>query len=87
MRDMLPSQALVLINSFPFSAKEYERAKAIVQTKYGKTSEVVNAHIPWMMSLPTINGISTTKIHYFYERLVNSVQSLGIWDKLKVRYE
>jgi Protein of unknown function (DUF1759). len=45
LRDMLPTQALALINGPPFTAEEYERAKAILQTKYGKKSEVVNAHI------------------------------------------
>ena len=82
MRDMLPTQALALINGLPFTAEGYERAKAILQTKYGKTSEVVNAHIQRIMSLPTIHGAGATKIHDFYETLVNSVQSLETMGKL-----
>jgi hypothetical protein len=34
------------------------------------------------MALPTINGSSPTKIHEFYETLINNVQSLETMGKL-----
>ncbi|XP_066932338.1 uncharacterized protein [Clytia hemisphaerica] len=82
LRDMLTSQPLSLINWLPFNAEGYERAKTILQSKYGTSSEVVNAHIQRIMSLPLIQETSTTKIHDFYEVLVNSIQSLETMGKL-----
>ena len=82
LRDMLSNQPLSMINGLPFNAEGYERAKTILQSKYGKSSEVVNAHIQRIMSLPLIQGTSTSKIHDFYEVLVNSIQSLETMGKL-----
>ena len=82
LRDMLSNQPLSMINGLPFNAEGYERAKTILQSKYGKSSEVVNAHIQSIMSLPLIQGTSTSKIHDFYEVLVNSIQSLETMGKL-----
>lgn len=79
---MLTNRTLSLVKGLPFTSEGYERAKSILQTKYGKTSEVVNAHIQRIMDLPTINNSSANKINDFYEVLINSVQSLETMGKL-----
>ena len=51
--------------------------------KYGKPSEVANAHVQNMMSLPHINNSNPYKIHEFSEKLLSSVQALETMGKLK----
>ena len=71
------------IDGLPFSSEGYERAKNILKRKYGKPSEVVNAHVENIMSLPTINGFQPNKINEFYEKLLFKVHSLETMGKLQ----
>ena len=71
------------IDGLPFTVQGYERAKCILQTKYGRPSEVANAHIQSIISLPTIHGTNPGKIHEFYEKLVTNVQALETIGKLR----
>ena len=82
LKEMLPPQAKSLVDGLPFDTEGYERAKSILNTKYGKTSEVVNAHVQAIMNLPTIPGTNPIRIHNFYEKLVTHVQSLETMGKL-----
>ena len=61
----------------------YERAKHILKSKYGKPSEVINAHVQSIMALPHIRGASPSKIHEFYMKLLPSVQALESMGKLR----
>ena len=79
---MLKPKVRVLVDGLPFTTEGYERAKNIHKTKYGKDSEVANAHIQSLISLPTITS-SNQKIKEFYEKLVTHVQALGTVGKLK----
>lgn len=83
LRESLPKQALCLVNGLPFTAEGYERSKNILRTKYGKTSEVVNAHIQHILNLTTINGTNTSRIHELFETLTNNVQALETLGRLK----
>ena len=51
--------------------------------KYGKQSEVANAHVQNIMSLTHINDSNPYKIHEFSEKLLSSVQALETMGKLK----
>ena len=51
-------------------------------TKYGKPSEVANAHFQNIMS-PQINNANPQKIHEFSETLLCSVQALDTMGKIK----
>ena len=44
------------LEGLPFTEEGNERTKHILTTKYGKESEIVNAHITNIMSLPVIYG-------------------------------
>lgn len=79
---MMSPKPRTLIDGLPFSTEGYERAKAILKKKYGKTSEVVNEHVQAIMNLPTIYGSNTTRIHEFYEGLLTHVQSLETMGKV-----
>ena len=56
------------IDGLPFNSKGYTRAKTILMTKYGKPSEVANAHIQCIMGLPVITGTNPTRINEFYDK-------------------
>ena len=71
------------IDSLPFLCEGYERAKHILKRKCRKPSEVGNAYLENIMSLPIINGSQPNKIHEFYEKLLFNVQSLETMGKLQ----
>ena len=81
-KELLVPKVRQTIDGLPFTTEEYERAKQILKTKYGKPSEVVNAHIQNLMSLQSVNGANPVKIHEFYEKLVTHVQILETMGKL-----
>ena len=47
------------------SSEGYEPAKNILKSKYGKSSEVINAHVQEIMGLPVVNGKNPKMIHEF----------------------
>ena len=71
------------IDALPFSSEGYLRAKNILTTKYGKESEIINAHVSNIMSLPTIHGANPTKILVFYETLLPNLQALETMGKIR----
>ena len=83
LKDLVDPKIRKEIDGLPFSFEGYERAKNILKRKYGKPSEVVNAYVESIMSLPTINGSQPNKIHQFYEKLLLNVQSLETMGKLQ----
>ena len=50
------------VDGLPFTTEGYERAKHILKTKYGKSSEVANAHMQCIIGLSTIHGVDPAKI-------------------------
>ena len=82
LKDLLEPKVRTGIDGLPFSIEGYERAKNVLKTKYGKTSEIVNAYFQNIMALPVISGSNTTKIHQFYEKLSFNVQALETLGKL-----
>lgn len=53
-------------------------------TKYGKPTEVSNAHIQNIMLLPQISNSNRHKIHQFSGKLQSSVQVLDTMEKIRV---
>jgi len=64
------------IDGLPFTSEGYQRAKHILKTNYGQTSEIINAYVENILGLPVISGANPAKIHDFYETLLYNVQSL-----------
>ncbi len=83
LRELLVPSARVLIEGLPFTSEGYERAKTILQTKFGQTSEVVTAHIQCIIGLPKIPIADPAKVHKFYETLASHVQTLETLGRLK----
>ena len=83
LKELVHPKIRTEIDGLPFSSEGYERAKNILSRKYGQTSEVVNAYVENIMSLPTISGTQRARIHDFYEKLLFNVQSLETMGKLR----
>ena len=66
----------------PFSSDGYKEAKDISEKKYGINSEIINAHVTQIFSLPVVIRHEVVKIHDFYQKLNLSVQSLKTLKKL-----
>ena len=56
LKELLVSSVRASIDGLPFTTEGYERAKAILKTKYGKPSEVANAHMQCTIGLSTVHG-------------------------------
>ena len=55
------------INGSPFTEEGYENVKAIVEAKYGQSTEIVNAYVKNIMELPIITGTNRRKVKEFYK--------------------
>ena len=70
------------VEALPFTAEGYNRAKAILEDKYGKQSEIVKCYVKEIVELPYITCANPRKIAEFYEKLFHSVQALETIGKL-----
>ena len=84
LKELLGTKARSQIDGLPFSTEGYARAKIILQNKYGRVSEIVNAHVQKIMNLPTIHGGNTPRIHKFFKILVRNVQALETMGEIGV---
>ena len=84
VKELVIPKVRLLIDSLPFTSEGYTKAKNILLNKYGKPSEVTNAHVQNIISLPQINNANPQKIHDFSEKLLCSVQALDALGKIKV---
>ena len=83
LKEFLEPKVRSTIENLNHSSEGYERAKQILKSKYGKPSEVINAHVQSIMALPHIRGSNPSKIHDFFNKLLPSVQALESMGKLR----
>ena len=83
LKELVLSKVRADIDGLPFSTEGYERAKNILKSEYGKTSEIINAYVTNIMSLPTIQGGDPKEVDAFYKKLLYNVQSLETLGKLR----
>ena len=67
LKELLVPKARTYIAGLPITTEGYERARSILKAKYGKESEVANAHMQGIISLPVVKGTQPKKIHEFFE--------------------
>ena len=72
-----------VIEGLPFTPEGYNRAKSILEERYGKNFEVIKAYVKLIMNLPAINEINLEKIHKFNDQLMHAVQALQTLKKLE----
>ena len=71
------------INGIPLSSEGYERAKNILKSEYGKSSEIVNSYVKNILALPIVSSANPAKVTSFYKTLMYNVQSLETLGKLE----
>ena len=76
LKQLLVPRVRTTIDGLPFTSEGYTRAKNILKTKYGRPTEVTNAHVQSIMRLPVITGTDPARICEFYEKLVTNIQTL-----------
>ena len=79
----LSPKVKTVIEGLPFTPEGYNRAKSILEDRYGKNSEVIKAYVKLIMNLPTISEINLQKIHKFNDQLTHAVQPLQTLKKLE----
>ena len=67
LKELLVTKVRADIDGLTFNSEGYEKAKTILKSEYGKTSEIVHAYINNIMGLPTITSASPKEINEFYE--------------------
>ena len=83
LKEPLAPKVRLLIDNLPFTSGGYQGATAILKAKFRKPSVVSAANIQCITSLRVITNSNPTRIHGFYEKLVNSVQALKTMNKPK----
>ena len=83
LKELVVPAVRVMIDGLPFNSEGYERAKNILQTKYGQSSEIVAEHVKCIMDLPVVSGSNSGKVRDFYQKLVTHVQALETMGKLR----
>ena len=82
LKELLVQKHVHTLMVFSSPPCKYVCYKTILKTKYGKTSEVANAHMQSIVSLPVVKGTQPKKIHEFFESLVTNTQALETMGKL-----
>ena len=80
--ELLDPKIKHIIDSLPFTAEGYNRAKSILKDRYGKESEIIKSYVKDIMDLPYIHGTNPKKIRDFSERLNHCVQALQTMNRL-----
>ena len=83
LRELLDAKVRRTVEALPFTPEGYNRAKSILQDKYGKESEIVKAYTREILDLPTVYNANPKKIHDFSEKLMYNVQALETLKKLE----
>ena len=82
LKELVDVKVRKLIDGLPFTEEGYLKAKALLEKRYGQTSEVVGAYVRNILELPTTRERDVAKIHDFYEKLLFNVESLLTLKKL-----
>lgn len=69
--------------ALPFVSEGYNCAKSILQEKYSKESEIINAYTKEILELPYVPNANPRMISEFSDKLTYSVQALQAIKKLE----
>ena len=83
LKELVIPKVRLVIDSAPFTSEGYTRAKNILLTKYGKPSEVANAHVQNIMSLPQINNANPQNFFRLFRKITMQCASIRYNEKNK----
>ena len=82
LKELLEESVRADVDGRPFTEDGYSNAKAILEAEYGQTTEVVDAYVQKLMSLPVVDGADPKRINDFFKQLRNNVHGLETLGKL-----
>ena len=82
LKELVELKVRKLIDGLPFTDAGYEKAIALLQKRYGRTDEIVNAYVKNILELTHIKERDLARIHEFYDSLLFNVESLQTLEKL-----
>ena len=83
LKELLVPKIRLLIDGLPFTSEGYARAKLILNSGYGKPSEVATGHTHCITHLPVISNCNPNRIQEIYEKLTISVRAFETTKELK----
>ena len=76
LKELVDETDHTVIENLPSDEAGYNRAKKLLEDKYGDTNEIMTAYMEQIAQLPTIHGVDLNKIHAFYAKLASCVHVL-----------
>jgi len=76
LRQLLDNRVRKTIEALPHSPEGYNRAKAILEERFGKESKIVKGYLKEINDLPHTPTANPRKILEFFEKLSYNVQAL-----------
>ena len=80
LQELLEPKIKKCVEALPFTSEGYNRAKSVLQDRYGKQSEIIKAFTKQIFDLPKIPDVNPKRIHEFADKLTYAVQSLETLD-------
>ncbi len=78
---LLEGPGLRAIQSLTITAENYKSAIDIVNERFGKTQQVISAHMDNLLKMPNCTGMDTSQLRSVYDRVsvnVRGLESLGV---------
>ena len=69
LKELVGETERTVIENLPLHEAGYNRAKKLLEDKYGDTNEIVAAYAEQIAQPPTVHGVDVNKIHAFYAKL------------------
>ena len=79
LRELVDKKIGRTIEALPFTAEGYNRAKSILQERFGEEHEIIKAYTKEILELPTVTSANPNKINVFSVKLTYCVQALKHW--------
>ena len=79
---LLGPKVKTTLEALSFTAEDFNRAKSLLLSNYGKESEVTKAYVEEIMALPVITSTNPKKISEFSDTLTYCVKVLETLNKL-----
>ena len=83
LKELVEPKVKTDIDGLPLTSEGYEKAKNILKSEYGKTSEIVNAYVQNILGLPVVTTAHPRGVNQFYKTLLYNVQSLETLGKIE----
>ena len=86
LRALVEGPAARAIQGLALSAANYETAVEILQTRFGKTQQIISAHMDDLLKLPVCTEDKSSQLRLIYDRVFANVRGLESLDINATQY-